>query len=52
MPSKEKANGMGLGLAISRAIVEAPGGRMWAKPNLSQGATLGSTIPASAEGAL
>ena len=52
VPSKDKANGMGLGLAISRAIVEAPGGRMWAMPNPDQGATLCSTLPASAEGAL
>jgi len=52
VPSKDKANGMGLGLAISRAIVEAPGGRMWAMPNLDQEATLCSTLPASAEGAL
>jgi len=52
MPSKDKANGIGLGLAISRAIVEASGGRIWARPNLSQGATLCSTLPASAEGAL
>ena len=52
VPSKDKANGMEIGLAISRAIVEAPGGRMWAMPNLDQGATLCSTLPASAEGAL
>jgi K+-sensing histidine kinase KdpD len=52
MPSKDKANSMELGLAISCAIVETPGGRMWAMPNLDQGATLCSTLPASAEGAL
>jgi K+-sensing histidine kinase KdpD len=44
MPSKDKANSMEIGLVISRAIVEAPGGRMWAMPHLDQGATLCSTL--------
>ena len=47
-----KANDMGRGLAISRARVAAHGGRIWAMPNLDQGATLCFTLPASAEGAL
>jgi signal transduction histidine kinase len=44
-----KAEGMNMGLAISHAIVEAHGGRIWAMPNPDQGATVSFTLPASAE---
>jgi PAS domain S-box-containing protein len=42
-----KSNGMGMGLAISRAIVAAHGGRLWAVGNPEQGATFQFTIPAA-----
>lgn len=43
-----KTNGLGMGLAISRSIVEAHGGKLWAQPAEQQGATFQFTLPACA----
>ena len=42
-----KENGMGIGLAVSRTIVEAHGGQLWAENNKIGGATFNVALPLS-----
>ena len=46
-----KANGMGMGLPISRSLIESHNGRLWATPNSPHGAVFSFTLPAAGESA-
>src|SRR5215510_2482532 len=43
-----KPQGTGMGLAITRSIIEAYGGRLWASANTGRGATFHFTLPSEA----
>lgn len=43
-----KPEGMGMGLAISRSIIDAHGGRLWTEANEQHGATFQFTLPIAA----
>ena len=40
-----KPDGLGMGLAICRSIVEAHGGRLWVSPRAPHGADVRFTVP-------
>jgi signal transduction histidine kinase len=44
-----KAHGTGMGLRISRSIVESHGGRLWATDNSPRGASFNLTLPTKVE---
>ena len=44
-----KTNGMGMGLSISRSLIEDHGGRLWAAPNSPHGTVFCFTLPVASE---
>jgi two-component system sensor kinase FixL len=44
-----KAHGMGVGLSISRTIIENHGGKIWIEPNVGGGTIFRLTLPSTTE---
>lgn len=45
-----KRHGMGIGLSVSRSIIDSHHGRLWATPNDGPGATFAFSVPCEPEG--
>jgi len=45
-----KSDGMGIGLSVSRSIIESHGGRLWAEVDDGPGASLSFILPYDADG--
>ena len=45
-----KSGGMGIGLSVSRSIIESHRGRLWAEPNAGPGATFAFSLAARESG--
>ena len=46
-----KSDGMGIGLSISRSIIDNHGGRLWARPNDGPGVSFTFSVPCRSDGA-
>jgi signal transduction histidine kinase len=44
-----KSDGMGIGLSVSRSIIESHRGRLWAEANEGPGATVSFALPRAGE---
>jgi signal transduction histidine kinase len=45
-----KADGLGMGLTISRSLIEGHGGRLWAEANVPHGAVFKFRLPVAEQG--